>query len=307
MRKRLGTLAKTERYVNGSLPGSQPRTALSIFPAMSVQRPRLVIKLGTGLLTRPGGSSLDARQFRRLAAEVAGLVAQGHQCIVVTSGAVAAGMMVLGLTERSTDTPTIQACAAIGQSRLMRVYETHFARHGLAVAQLLLTHQDLDSRTRYANAQNTLRRLLTHGGVVPIINENDSVAVEELRFGDNDRLSAEVAVLAEAGMLIVLTSAEGLTRDGTGQGAPIPLVENVDDVLDLASDRKGKLSTGGMTTKLQAVKRAVEAGIPAVIANGRTPGLLERIVAGEEIGTRFAIPAFAGKKSRPQITQISAD
>ena len=173
----------------------------------------------------------------------------------------------------------------------MRVYETHFARHGLAVAQLLLTHQDLDSRTRYANAQNTLNRLLEHGGVVPIINENDSVAVEELRFGDNDRLSAEVAILARRRLLIVLTSAEGLTRDGR---RPRPsrsrVVENVDEVLHLASGEKGRLSTGGMATKLQAVKRAVEAGIPAVIANGRTPGLLERIVRGEQVGTRFEVP-----------------
>ena len=258
---------------------------------MHVPSPRLVVKLGTGLLTRPGGTALDEGQFERLTAEIAALVAGGHQCIVVTSGAVAAGMSVLGLQERSADTPTVQACAAIGQSRLMRVYETHFARHGLAVAQLLLTHQDLDSRTRYTNAQNTLRQLLTHGGVVPIINENDSVAVEELRFGDNDKLSAEVAVLAEAALLVVLTSAEGLTRDGTADGAPIPGVENVDAVLALASERKGRFSTGGMTTKLQAVKRAVEAGIPAVIANGRTPGLLERIVAGESVGTRFVLPA----------------
>ena len=259
---------------------------------MKLEFHRIVIKLGTGLLTRPRGDSLDQAQFRRLTAEVAALVAGGHECIVVTSGAVGAGMMVLGLHERSTDTPTIQACAAIGQSRLMRVYETHFARHGLAVAQLLLTHQDLDSRTRYANAQNTLARLLTHRSVVPIINENDSVAVEELRFGDNDRLSAEVAILADADLLIVLTSAEGLTREGDGKGEPIPVVEDVDAVMSLASGQKGRLSTGGMGTKLQAVKRAVEAGVPAVIANGRRAGLLERIVAGESVGTRF--PARQG-------------
>ena len=256
---------------------------------MIVPYPRLVIKLGTGLLTKARGTSLDTAQFRRLTAEIAALVAAGHKCLVVTSGAVGAGMMVLKLRERSTDTPTIQACAAIGQSRLMHVYETHFARHGLAVAQLLLTHQDLDSRVRYSNAQNTLNRLLDHGGIVPIINENDSVAVEELRFGDNDRLSAEVAILAEANLLVVLTSAEGLTRSGDGSGQPIPTVENVDEVMHLASERKGRLSTGGMATKLQAVKRAVESGIPSVIANGRTPGLLARIVAGEEVGTRFLV------------------
>ena len=262
---------------------------------MQVPPARLVVKLGTGLLTSERGDTLDDAQFQRLSAEIAALVAHGHECLVVTSGAVGAGLMVLNLRERPADTPTIQACAAIGQSRLMHVYETHFAAHGLAVAQLLLTHQDLDSRTRYANAQNTLDRLLEHRGIVPIINENDSVAVEELRFGDNDRLSAEVAVLAEADLLVVLTSAEGLTRDGTGRGDPIALVENVDEVLSLASERKGRLSTGGMTTKLQAVKRAVEAGIPAVIANGRTPGLLERIVAGETVGTRFAVPGAVGR------------
>ena len=169
----------------------------------------------------------------------------------------------------------------------MRLYETHFARHGLAVAQVLLTHRDLDSRLCYANAQNTLNRLLEQRRAVPIINENDVVAVEELRFGDNDRLSAEVAILTSANLLIVLTSAEGLTREPDGRGEPIPLVENIDEFLHLASPTKGRLSTGGMATKLQAVKRAVEADIPAVIANGRTPGLLERIVRGEQVGTRF--------------------
>ena len=254
---------------------------------MQTRYPRLVIKLGTGLLTKARGGALDLAQFRRLTSEIAALVGTGHECLVVTSGAVGAGMMVLGLAERSTDLPLIQACAAVGQSRLMRLYESLFTRHKLAVAQLLLTHQDLDSRTRYLNAQNTLNCLLAHRGVVPIINENDSVAVEELRFGDNDRLSAEVAILAAADLLIVLTSADGLTREPDGRGVPIPVVTDVDAVLALAGPEKGRLSTGGMATKLQAVKRAVEAGIPAVIANGRTPGLLERIVAGEEVGTRF--------------------
>ena len=265
---------------------------------MAVEPLRIVIKLGTGLLTRARGSALDRAQFRRLTAEVAALQREGHECIVVTSGAVGAGMMVLGVKDRSSDLPTVQACAAIGQSRLMREYETHFSRHGMAVAQLLLTHQDLDSRTRYANAQNTLARLLDHRGVVPIINENDSVAVEELRFGDNDRLSAEVAILAGANRLIILTSAEGLTRESNGRGEPIPTVENVDEVFHLASNEKGSLSVGGMTTKLQAVKRSVEAGIPAVIANGRTPGLLARIVAGDTVGTRFLVPKTRRKRTR---------
>ena len=254
---------------------------------MHLSTPRIVIKLGTGLLTTSRGNTLDLRQFRRLTGEVAALIAAGHECIVVSSGAVAAGMMALRLKERSGDLPTVQACAAIGQSRLMRVYETHFARHGLAVAQVLLTHRDLDSRICYANAQNTLNCLLAQRRAVPIINENDVVAVEELRFGDNDRLSAEVAILTGANLLVVLTSAEGLTREPDGRGEPIPLVEDIEEILHLASPMQGRLSKGGMATKLQAVKRAVEAGIPAVIASGRTPGLLERIARGESVGTRF--------------------
>lgn len=262
---------------------------------MRVSPSRLVIKLGTGLLTTPRGNALDVPQFRRLTAEIAALVREGRECVVVTSGAVGAGLVTLRLKERPRELPGIQACAAVGQSRLMRVYETHFGRHGLAVAQVLLTHQDLDSRICYGNARNTLNCLLEYRNVVPIINENDVVAVEELRFGDNDRLSAEVAILAGADLLIVLTSAEGLTRNPDGRGEPIPVVTNVDEVAHLASGSKGRLSTGGMATKLVAVKRAVEAGVEAVIANGRRPGLLARIVRGEPVGTRF--PATPWKAS----------
>ncbi|MBV8899561.1 MAG: glutamate 5-kinase, partial [Verrucomicrobia bacterium] len=163
---------------------------------MSDKRKRLVIKFGTGILTESASNTLATAQFERLTAEVAELVnVRGNECIVVSSGAVGAGLMLLGLPERPKDLSSIQACAAVGQSRLMLLYETLFARHQLRVAQLLLTHQDLDSRTRYRNARNTLEQLLRFRSVVPIINENDSVAVEELRFGDNDRLSAEVAIL----------------------------------------------------------------------------------------------------------------
>ncbi len=250
---------------------------------------RIVIKLGTGLLTRTQGNALDTAQFRRLTAEIAELVRADCECIIVSSGAVGAGMAVLGLRDRPRDdVPAVQACAAVGQSRLMHVYATHFARRGLVVAQLLLTHNDLDSRTRYANAQNTLRRLLAVRNVVPIINENDSVAVEELRFGDNDRLSAEVAQLAAADLLVILTSAPGLTHDPEGRGDPIPIVADIDEVAHLAGGGSGRLSVGGMVSKLQAVKLAVTAGIPAVIASGRSPGLLAKIAAGKEfVGTRF--------------------
>ena len=171
---------------------------------------RIVLKFGSGILAKPTGDDLDVGQFGRLADAVAGLVKGGAQCIVVSSGAVAAGMAVLGLAERPSHLAGKQACAAAGQPRLMGLYAEKFAKHGLAVAQLLLTHGDLDSRMRRENAGNTLERLLDGGNMVPIINENDSVAVEELRFGDNDHLSAEVAMLAGANLLIILTSVDGL-------------------------------------------------------------------------------------------------
>lgn len=251
---------------------------------MSDKRKRLVIKFGTGILTETATNTLATSQFERLTTEVAELVLTGSECILVSSGAVGAGLMLLGLSERPKDLSTVQACAAVGQSRLMRLYETQFARHQLQVAQLLLTHQDMDSRTRYRNALNTLERLLRFGSVVPIINENDSVAVEELRFGDNDRLSAEVAVLCRADMLILLTSVEGLLDP---DGTCIPEVHDVDAVTNLATRETGVYSSGGMVTKLQAVKLAVHAGIPSVIASGFRPRALREIVDGTPVGTKF--------------------
>ena len=251
---------------------------------MSDRRQRLVIKFGTGILTKSRGTSLHPGQFRRLTSEVAELVRQGHQCLLVSSGAVGAGLMLLKLHERPTDLPSIQACAAVGQSRLMRLYESLFHRHGFHVAQLLLSHQDIDSRSRYQNARNTLERLFRFRNVVPIINENDSVAVEELRFGDNDRLSAEVAILANADLLIILTSVRGLLDE---KKQLIGKVTNVDAVSHLASEETGAYSTGGMTTKLQAVKMAVQSGITGFIASGYEPGVLQAIVTGQAIGTHF--------------------
>ncbi len=246
---------------------------------------RIVLKFGTGILTQPEANTLDRDQITRLSAEVAAVVHAGHECLLVSSGAVGAGLMTLGLTERPGDLAGIQACAAVGQSKLMNLYEMAFAGHQLHVAQLLLTYGDLDSRKSYVNAGNTLNRLLSEGNVVPIINENDSVAVEELRFGDNDRLSAEVAMLAGADLLILLTTADGLLNGGE----VIREVRDIDEVMDCVEPTKGKLSVGGMASKLQAVKMAVEAGIPTVIASGRTPGLIPAILAGEPVGTRFLI------------------
>ncbi len=244
---------------------------------------RIVLKFGTGILTQPEASTLDRGQIKRLSSEVAAVVQGGVECILVSSGAVGAGLMTLGLSERPGDLAGVQACAAVGQCKLMQLYETEFAEHGLHVAQLLLTHGDLDSRIRRANATNTLDRLLCDRRVVPVINENDSVAVEELRFGDNDRLSAEVAMLAEADMLILLTTADGLLNGSE----VVPEVRDIDAVLEYAQPTKGKLSMGGMASKLQAVKSAVGVGILTVIASGRQPGVIEAILAGKNVGTRF--------------------
>lgn len=253
---------------------------------MADKRKRLVIKLGSGILTKPARDGLHVAHIRRLTAEVAELIASGHECVLVSSGAVAAGMMQFGLHTRPSDLPSIQACAAVGQSRLMHLYETLFRHHGLRVAQLLLTHQDLDSRTRYENARNTLERLFRFGGVVPIINENDSVAVEELNFGDNDLLSAEVAMLSRAELLVILTSVDGLLGP---DGEMIPEVHDIEAAVSFATHETGVYSRGGMVSKLEAAKCTRQAGIPAVIGSGLKPGILLKAARGESVGTRFPV------------------
>jgi glutamate 5-kinase len=258
------------------------------------KRKRIVLKFGSGILTRAGGIDLEPKQIAKLTAEIAMLVEAGHQCIAVTSAAVAAGISALRLSERPKDLATAQASAAVGQSKLMRAYETAFARYKLNVAQLLLTHSDLDSRTRRMNAKNTLERLLAAGNIVPIINENDSVAVEELRFGDNDRLSAEVAMLAGATLLLILTQVDGL-MDSSGR--VIARVRDVGRVRNLATETKGKFSQGGMISKLQAVEMAVEAGITTIILNGRRPHLISEVVAGKQAGTHFVARCGNGAAS----------
>ncbi len=244
---------------------------------------RIVLKLGSGILATPRGTNLDQRQFARLTKEIAVLVSCGHEVIVVSSGAVAAGLGALELKERPEDLASRQACAAVGQGRLMSTYTEHFAKHDLTVAQLLLTHRDMDSRISYANIRNTVARLLANR-VVPIVNENDTVAVEELKFGDNDALSAEVAILAEANLLVLLTSVDGLLD---AKGRTIPRVDDVDSVEKFVRAEKGRLSVGGMSTKLQAVRAAVRSGIPTVVASGRKAGEIVRAASGKPAGTYF--------------------
>ncbi|MDX2080235.1 MAG: glutamate 5-kinase [Terrimicrobiaceae bacterium] len=245
---------------------------------------RLVVKLGTGVLSRAGGRALDTAQFRRLAGEFAALQKKGHSIILVSSAAIAAGVRVLGLPKRPADLPGKQACAAAGQPELMRLYSTSLKPHGLHAAQLLLTHGDIDSRTRRANARNTIYRLLESRSVIPIINENDTVAVEEVRFGDNDRLSAEVAQLLRADHLLILTSVDGLQDT---DGKRIPRVDHLEDAARHVRPDKGEESVGGMKTKLEAVRLALAAKIPVHILDGRRPGQLAAALAGRNVGTFF--------------------
>lgn len=250
---------------------------------------RIVVKLGTSVLTG-GGARLDRPQMVDLARQCAALHRQGHELIVVSSGAVAAGREVLGFPTLAESITTRQMLAAVGQSRLMQVWGAFFEIHGLAVAQILLTRADVESRARYLNARDTLRALLEHG-IVPIINENDAVAFDEIKVGDNDTLSAMVAVLAEANLLLLLTDQKGLfTADPRADphAELIPEVQAVDDDLRLlAGGSVSGLGTGGMATKLQAAEIATRAGIDVVIAAGRQPDVIGRLAVGEPLGTRF--------------------
>ncbi len=252
-----------------------------------VNHKRIVLKFGTGILTRPDGDELDLNQFERLSGEVASVHHSGCEVVLVSSGAVGAGLMALGLTEEPRDLPNIQACAAIGQTRLMELYHGFFARDNLLVAQLLLTPADLDSRRRYMNARNTLNHLLSSRRAIPIINENDSVATEAIRVTDNDLIAAEVAILIQADLLVILSGVEGLTQNTDGTGEPFRVVEDISTVEHVVGDNKGRMSRGGMRSKLDAIKIAVNHGIQTVIANGRQPGNITAAVNGERVGTTF--------------------
>ncbi|MBI4536439.1 MAG: glutamate 5-kinase [candidate division NC10 bacterium] len=260
---------------------------------------RLVVKVGSGVLSQ-GGIGLHRPTLRELAQALGGLRTRGVEVILVSSGAILAGMEALELTERPKDLPLKQAAAAVGQSHLMRAYEEAFQPRGLRVAQILLTREDLRHRGRYLNARNTLFTLLGLG-VVPIVNENDTVAVQEIQFGDNDTLSALVANLVDADLLVILTDIEGLyTADPHRHpdARLIPLVRPQDAVDAFCEEETGSAaSVGGMSTKISAARRATAAGIATVVAGGRQPGSLERILAGEEVGT-FFIPSGSRMRSR---------
>ena len=251
---------------------------------------RLVVKLGTGVLT-DSRKQPDPAQLEQLVAQVAALRKAGKEVVLVTSGAVGAGMGALGLEKRPTELAELQACAAVGQSRLMATYADLFARHGLHVAQVLLTHDDLEHHERHLNARNTLVTLLGRG-VVPIINENDAVSFTEIKFGDNDKLSALVASLLPADLLVILTTVDGVIENfGKANPKTISVIEKIDSALEkIARGTDSDTAVGGMKSKIEAAKIAVRSGIPLVIASGKKKNVLAKILAGEDEGTLFVAP-----------------
>ncbi|PLX93134.1 MAG: glutamate 5-kinase [Desulfuromonas sp.] len=260
---------------------------------------RVVVKIGSGVISTDAG--LDLPMLTAIADDLCALRQRGLEVIVVSSGAVAAGKGQLGIVGRPQTIPQKQAAAAIGQTRIIRAYKETFLKHERMVAQVLLTRDDLSNRRRYLNARNTLTTLLEYG-VTPVVNENDTVVVEEIRFGDNDNLSALVTSLIEGDLLIILSDVDGFydSDPSTNPGARlIPLVERITPKIEaLAGDARGTLGTGGMLTKVQAAKRVGLAGVSTLIVNGRTPGILQQVFAGKEVGSYF-LPAqskLAAKK-----------
>ena len=261
---------------------------------------KLVIKVGTGVLTAERGG-LDLERIRRLAEQIVQLRAMGYSVVLVTSGAIGAGMAELGMSQRPTSLPELQAAAGVGQAKLMRMYDECFKRRGCCAAQILLTRDDFEDRTRYLNARNTIRALWSLGAV-PIINENDTISVEEITFSDNDILSGFVTNLLRAEVLIILSVVDGLfgpkTADGTGRPEVIDLIRHVDDrVKGLSTGSVSARGKGGMDSKLEAASMATHAGEAAFVANGKTDDILLKIVRGEKVGTLF-LPVQAKMASR---------
>jgi glutamate 5-kinase len=250
------------------------------------QTRRLVVKIGSALLTRDG-QGLNHEGIQDWAAQMAQLRAQKLDVVLVTSGAVAAGMQRLGRSTRPRALHELQAMAAVGQMGLVQVYESAFQRHGLHTAQVLLTHDDLADRNRYLNSRSTLRTLLDLG-VIPVVNENDTVATEEIRFGDNDTLAALVANLVEADLLLILTDQSGLYDCDPRQHPDAKLVSEGEAgdkrLLEMAGG-SGALGRGGMRTKLLAAEKAARSGAATVIVSGREENVLARVLAGEVLGT----------------------
>ncbi len=258
----------------------------------------IVIKLGTNVLSRDD-DRLDTDRISALAEQIHLIRQSGRKVVLVSSGAVGAGIGLLGLSGRPKDLPHLQAAAATGQAHLMRTYDDALKKYGYHAAQLLLTANDFRHRDRYLNVRNTIHTLFEYG-VVPIINENDTVSVREIKFGDNDRLAAMVSNLLQNPLLIILSVIDGLYDGHPNDPASkrIPIVDHWDDALmGLAKEVKSSRGTGGMFTKLEAVRMATAVGECVLIANGKDPGIISQILAGEDVGTLFTargetIPAW---------------
>ncbi|MFP4221729.1 MAG: glutamate 5-kinase [Phormidium sp.] len=254
----------------------------------------LVLKIGTSSLTQPDSGDLALSTLARLVETLTQLRRQGHRVVLVSSGAVGVGCARLGLSDRPRRLATKQAVAAVGQGRLMRVYDDLFTSLQQPIAQILLTRKDLVQRSSYVNAYNTFQELLKLG-VIPIVNENDTIATEELKFGDNDTLSALVASLIEADWLFLLTDVDRLysadpNRNPNAQ--PIAKVNHVDDLLNLDIGQAGSAwGTGGMQTKIAAARIASDSGVRTVITAGKTPENVPEILAGADLGTQFLAQA----------------
>ncbi len=259
---------------------------------------RVVVKIGSAVIT--GKDGIDRDIIEQLVGEVAGLIAKGCQVVIVTSGAIASGKHRMGITTPLKSMPQKQAAAAIGQGRLMRVYSNAFGRHGVYVGQVLLTMSDLTDRKRFINVRNTLTTLM-EWGVIPISNDNDTVAVDEIKFGDNDSLAAMVANIVEANLLVNLTSTEGLYDRNPAKSKKakiLHLVEEItDDIQAAATDETSDVGTGGMRSKVLAARRVTAFGIPYIIASGKRKDVLTGILEGEEIGTLF-LPSSEHLNSR---------
>lgn len=265
------------------------------------QAKRWVIKIGSALLTKDG-KGLDYGAIKDWTQQIAQLRQQGKEVILVSSGSVAEGMSRMGWTKRPTDLAELQAAAAIGQTGLIETYETQFKKHKIQAAQILLTHDDVSNRKRYLNARNTLQALLKFKAL-PIINENDTVALEEMRLGDNDTLAALVSNLVEADLLVILTDQEGLfTKDPRHHKDAVLISEESASNTSLqqfVGDIATSLGSGGMATKLTAAQRAANSGCATVIASGREEKVLRRLSQGEEIGT-LLIPSNTQLAARKQ-------
>ncbi|MEW6586943.1 MAG: glutamate 5-kinase, partial [Nitrospirota bacterium] len=250
---------------------------------------RLVVKIGSNILA-DGKEGIDTKRISSIARDIRALYDEGYEAVIVSSGAIAAGMRKLGLKEKPTDVKLKQAAAAVGQSSLMWAYERGFSEYGMKVAQVLLTRDDLSDRKRYINSKNTLLTLLAYK-IVPVINENDTVATDEIKFGDNDYLASLVAGLTEAERLIILSDVEGLYTEDPRHSPKARLVECVEEITPEIERRAGgagsSVGTGGMYSKILAAKRAMSHGIVVHIVSGRKDGLLPSLIGGNPAGTLF--------------------